>query len=328
MTSTQTQELFALFGFIIILVVLALVSLKSVMDSISRKEKFEARIMGATSEVQKPTNLADEQVSLAKTVTRSELIQMRAANIIGVDLQQADAYPVKWWLVPPAALLISWIIVFLASHPLGHALLLYVFLWPVAWFIVTKSLFTWFNNRRNAVLLQQFPDALGTVVRCVRVGIPMGEALRTVSMDAPEPTKAEFTILADKVSIGIPLDVALRELSIRIKLTEYQFFATAITLQMRAGGAITQTLETLADVIRKRVALKARGYALTSEARTSSMILLVLPFIAGIALFFMQRSYIMLLFTTKSGESCLGLAILLMGLGIGSIQFLINSVLK
>jgi tight adherence protein B len=328
MSGGLTEELFALFGFIIILIALALVSLKSVMDSLSRKEKFEARIMTATSEVQKPSNLAEDQISLAKTISRSEQIQMQAANIIGVDLQQADAYPVKWWLVPPGALLISWFVVFLASHPLGHALLLYILVWPVAWFIITKALFTWFNNRRNAILLQQFPDALGTVVRCVRVGIPMGEALRTVALDAQEPTKAEFTILADKVSIGIPVDVALRELSIRIKLTEYQFFATAITLQLRSGGAITQTLETLADVIRKRVGLKARGYALTAEARTSSMILAVLPFIAGAALFFMQRSYILLLFDTKNGQSCLGLAILLMCIGIGSIQFLISNVLK
>jgi tight adherence protein B len=328
MSGGLTEELFALFGFIIILIALALVSLKSVMDSLSRKEKFEARIMTATSEVQKPSNLAEDQISLAKTISRSEQIQMQAANIIGVDLQQADAYPVKWWLVPPGALLISWFVVFLATHPLGHALLLYILVWPVAWFIITKALFTWFNNRRNAILLQQFPDALGTVVRCVRVGIPMGEALRTVALDAQEPTKAEFTILADKVSIGIPVDVALRELSIRIKLTEYQFFATAITLQLRSGGAITQTLETLADVIRKRVGLKARGYALTAEARTSSMILAVLPFIAGAALFFMQRSYILLLFDTKNGQSCLGLAILLMCIGIGSIQFLISNVLK
>ena len=158
-------------------------------------------------------------------------------------------------------------------------------------------------NRRNAKLLEQFPDALGTIVRCVRVGIPMGEALRTVARDAPEPTKTEFDILADKVSIGIPLDVALRELSLRIKLTEYQFFATALTLQARSGGGITQTLETLADVIRKRVGLKARGYALTAEARTSAMILAVLPFVAGGGIFVMQRQYIVMLFNTSSGQA-------------------------
>ena len=162
----------------------------------------------------------------------------------------------------------------------------------------------------------------------MRVGIPMGEALRTVSQDSMEPTKREFVILADKVSIGIPLDIALRELAERIKLTEYQFFATAITLQSRSGGGITQTLETLAEVIRKRVALKSRGYALTAEARMSSMVLTVLPFFAGGALYWLQPSYMKVLFTTSGGEAVLGAAILLMGAGMGVIQFMISNVLK
>jgi len=194
--------------------------------------------------------------------------------------------------------------------------------------VITRFIFNMFTNRRNNKLIEQFPDALNTVVRCVRVGIPMGEALRTIARDAQEPTKLEFTILADKVSIGIPLDVSLRELAERIKLTEYQFFATAITLQSRSGGGITQTLENLADVIRKRVGLKARGYALTAEARTSAMVLSVLPFLAGGMIFLVQRSYIMVLFTTKGGESVITMAIILLILGMGTIQFMISNVLK
>ena len=156
----------------------------------------------------------------------------------------------------------------------------------------------------------------------------MAEALRTVSNDSLEPTKSEFVILAGKVSIGIPLDAALRELALRIKMTEYQFFATALTLQARSGGGITQTLETLAEVIRKRVGLKARGYALTAEARTSAMILSGLPFVAGGAIFVMQRPYMTMLLTTKSGQSVLVVAVLLMGIGLGVIQFMISNVLK
>jgi tight adherence protein B len=267
-------------------------------------------------------------MSLTRSVSRTEQMKARAAGLIGVDLQQAETYPIKWWLIPPIALGLSWFVIFLAEHPIGHARLLTIFGWPIVWLVLTKFIFNWFNNRRNAKLLAQFPDALSTIVRSVRVGIPIAEALRTVSNDSLEPTKSEFAILADKVSIGIPLDVALRALALRIKMTEYQFFATALTLQARSGGGITQTLETLADVIRKRVGLKARGYALTAEARTSSMILSLLPFIAGGAIFVMQRPYMTLLVTTKSGESVLGAAILLMGMGLGTIQFMISNVLK
>ncbi|HYP63675.1 MAG TPA: type II secretion system F family protein, partial [Acidocella sp.] len=222
--------------------------------------------------------------------------------------------------------------IFLLSHPLAdYPALLYLteyFGSFVIWYLFTRFIFNMFKNRRNTKLVEQFPDALSTVVRCVRVGIPMGEALRTVSRDSLEPTKLEFTILADKVSIGVPLDAALRELAVRVKLTEYQFFATALTLQARSGGGITQTLEGLSDVIRKRVALKARGFALTAEARTSAMVLSVLPFVAGGMIFMVQPNYIMTLFTTKGGESVITGAIVLLILGMGTIQFMISNVLK
>jgi tight adherence protein B len=322
------KELILLFIFVLILLGLIVLTTIFVMQGHDRQRKFQARVDGVVAPAARGPSPADEVLSLTKTVSRMEQIKEKAAGIIGVDLQQSETYPIKWWLVPPLTFAGAGVVIELALQPLsGFKLLLYV-AFPLIWLMLTKFVFNWFTNKRNAKLLEQFPDALNTIVRCVRVGIPMAEALRTVSRDAQQPTKAEFTILADKVSIGIPLDAALRELSHRIKLTEYQFFATALTLQARSGGGITQTLETLADVIRKRVGLKARGYALTAEARMSAMILAALPFIAGGAIFFMQRPYMLLLFTTRSGESVLGAAILLMITGMGIIQFMISNVLK
>jgi tight adherence protein B len=326
------RELIVLFVVLVVLLALCGVVLIAILQDYDRRQKLEARMQDVVTPADRHPNPVEEELSLTHKVSKTQELKERAAGFIGVDLRQAETYPIKWWLVPPMTLVLTVVIIFLASHPLGSyktvLFLLTYFGSPVIWLLLTKFVFNWFTNRRNAKLLEQFPDSLSTIVRCVRVGIPMGEALRMVARDAQEPTKAEFEILADKVSIGIPLDIALRELSQRIKLTEYQFFATAITLQARSGGGITQTLETLAEVIRKRVGLKARGYALTAEARTSAMILSVLPFVAGGAIFVMQRPYIVLLFTTKSGESILGLAILLMGMGMGIIQYMISNVLK
>jgi tight adherence protein B len=306
----------------------ALFTMMEILRIDAREKRLLGRMEFVISPLARAADPAAEQISLAKSSQKSEKIKNFAAELINVDLNQAETYPIKWWLIPPITIALSWVIVEIASHPIGHKYFLLIVGWPFCAFFVTKFAFNLLNNKRNAKLLEQFPDALNAIVRSVRVGIPMAEALRTVSRDAMEPTRAEFLILADKVSIGIPLDVALRELAVRIKLTEYQFFATALTLQARSGGGITQTLETLAEVIRKRVGLKARGYALTAEARTSAMILALLPFVAGGGIFVMQRPYAMLLFDTKSGQSCLGAAILLMVAGLGSIQYMINNVLK
>jgi tight adherence protein B len=326
------QKLLILLGLVVVLLVFSLIAVYFVLQAYDREKKFKSRVQDVVYPVARHPNPVDEELSLTRTVSRSQQIKENAARFIGVDLQQAETYPIKWWLVPPLTLLLDFAILFLAWHPLhSYRVILFILMYvggPIIWLILTKFVFNWFTNKRNAKLLEQFPDALNTIVRCVRVGIPMGEALRTVARDAQEPTKGEFTILADKVSIGIPLDIALRELALRIKLTEYQFFSTALTLQARSGGGITQTLETLAEVIRKRVGLKARGYALTAEARMSSYILSALPFVAGGAIFVMQRSYMMTLFTTSGGEAVLGAAILMMGIGIGIIQYMISNVLK
>jgi tight adherence protein B len=323
------QELFVLLVLVLVLLGLIGVAVIFLMRAHERDQRFRARIQDVVAPGARQVAPTAEEVSLSRTVTRAQELQRKAVAFIGVDLEQAETYPIKWWLVPPLTFVIAWVMVFLAAHPFASLkFVLFFVVLPILWFFLTRFTFTWFTNKRNAKLLEQFPDALSTIVRCVRVGIPMGEALRTVARDAPEPTRQEFNLLADKVSIGIPLDVALRELSMRIRLTEYQFFATALTLQARSGGGITQTLETLAEVIRKRVGLKARGYALTAEARTSAMILSALPFFAGGAIFVMQRQYIVILFTTPSGQSILGLAILLMFIGMGTIQYMIASVLK
>jgi tight adherence protein B len=326
------NKLIVLLVVTIILLIFSLIAVVFVIKEHDRTKKFETRVKNAVTPLARHPNPVEEELSLTRTISRTEQIKENAAKFIGVDLQQAETYPIKWWLVPPLTLLLDAGVIDLASHPLAsYKFIFYILMYaggPIIWLVLTKFVFNWFTNRRNTKLLEQFPDALNTIVRCVRVGIPMGEALRTVARDSMEPTKAEFVILADKVSIGIPLDVALRELSLRIKLTEYQFFSTALTLQARSGGGITQTLETLADVIRKRVGLKARGYALTAEARMSSYILSVLPLFAGGAIFFLQRDYMMTLFTTTSGEAVLAAAILLMGTGMGIIQFMINNVLK
>jgi tight adherence protein B len=326
------HDLFLLLVLVLILAAAAVGVTLWVVAGHDRETRLKNRINQAILPDSQPISSVDEELSLVRSTSRIDELKETAARLIGVDLQQAETYPIKWWLVPPLALLATAAIMWLASHPLGHHAKIWLLVKyigsPVLWYVLDRFAFNWFKNRRNTKLIEQFPDALNTIVRCVRVGIPMAEALRTVSADAMEPTKREFIILADKVSIGIPLDISLRELAERIKLTEYQFFATAITLQSRSGGGITQTLETLAEVIRKRVALKSRGYALTAEARMSSMVLTVLPFFAGGVLFWMQPSYIGVLFTTSGGEAVLGAAILLMGAGMGVIQFMISNVLK
>jgi tight adherence protein B len=111
----------------------------------------------------------------------------------------------------------------------------------------------------------------------------------------------------------------------RSKMAEYRFFATAISLQMQTGGALSETLENLADVVRKRVALKARAMALASEARTSAMVLAALPFVSGTALWVLNPDYIGKLFQPGLGQEIFSAAVLSLGLGLLVMRSLIRA---
>jgi len=191
--------------------------------------------------------------------------------------------------------------------------------------MLTRVFLGWSSNKVKRVLLSQFPDALAMVSRSVRVGVPLNEAIRLVGRECQTPTREEFARSADQVAIGVDLETSLLDLAERNDISEYRFFATAMALQSQTGGGLTETLETLADTIRKRENARKRGHALASEARTSIYVLAALPIVVGAMLFLINPEYIGLLFTDKTGELLLGIAVGMLASGLWIMQQIIKA---
>jgi tight adherence protein B len=160
------------------------------------------------------------------------------------------------------------------------------------------------------------------------VGIPLGEGINSVAREAMPPTGPEFSLLHDRVGMGVTLEDALHEMATRNKLPEYRFFATALALQSRTGGGLTEALEGLADVMRRRLALKQRGLALAAEAKTSIAILASLPFVSGGALAVLNPHYIGRLFNEPSSQKVLIAAIGLLVSGLLVMRGMISKALS
>jgi tight adherence protein B len=95
-------------------------------------------------------------------------------------------------------------------------------------------------------------------------------------------------------------------------------------LQNQTGGTLSETLENLADVIRKRVALAAKGKAMASEARTSAIVLAALPVVTGAALWLLSPNYFGVLFEDSTGRTLFGTAILSLMTGLAIIRMIIR----
>jgi len=247
------------------------------------------------------------------------------ARQFGIDMLRTDLYPVKWWVVLLIALGVACVVFTIAQRLVGPYAIIAL---PAAWVFFSRAAFNWMIGRRKGRLLAQFPEAMAIIVRAVGVGIPVAVAMRSVATEAPEPTRHEFAQLIEQLTIGVTLEDALFAMAHRANLPEYRFFATALALQAQTGGSLSATLEGLADVIRKRLALKARGHALSSEARASGMVLAILPVATGFMMWVMNPDYINVLFVTSAGNTILGVAILSLSVGILVMRMIINKSLS
>jgi tight adherence protein B len=245
----------------------------------------------------------------------------QALSYLGIEIDRPDLYPVPWWVILFITSAIGTAVAAAAGFFIGTLGSISL---PVDVYVLTYLVFNVFRNRRTAQLYGQLPDALAMTVRSVRVGFTVQDALRIVSEEGQWPTSAEFRRVIDQIRLGGSLQDSLVKLAERSALLEYRFLAVALSLQSQSGGSLSETLENLADVVRKRVALKQRAIALSSEARTTMYVLGCLPFVVAGALLLLNPNYLLPLVSTSTGKKILFAGVVLLGLGFGSMKFIIK----
>jgi tight adherence protein B len=288
-----------------------------------RRERIDSRFQAVVTPHVRAQRLEVSAFVRAQKPRDQSLVGI-AARVFNFSSVNPDRYPLPWWLVVCVATVIGFGIRIPASDFIGSASIIAI---PASTLFLSRQFFGWFDGRRREKMLAQFPDALTMIVRSVRVGIPVQEAIRMVAREAQNPTGAEFARLVDQVSVGVAMEDAMNDMATRAGLPEYRFFATGLSLQNQTGGALSETLENLADLIRKRVMLKAKGRALTSEAKAGAAVLTVMPFLTGGGLYLLNPTYISLLFTDPTGHKLLGSAIVSLCLGLIVIRSIIRSAL-
>lgn len=314
-------------GLLWLLMVLSCVSLAGLGVSgllVSKSQKIKVKLEARMASVASPgsrVRRVEMSAFIRPTQTQDRSLPAMAAAVFGFDLDRPEQYPMRWWMILLITLVIAKVVQSLAGSLVGD--ISYVAI-PVVWVMLSRNIFGWVESRRQQKLLQQFPDALAMIVRSVRVGIPVMEAMRAVARETPVPTGPEFSRLAEQISIGVSLDDAVMELAQRCGIPEYRFFATALSLQNQTGGNLSETLENLADMIRKRIALAAKGQAMASEAKTCAVVLALLPVLTGGALWMLSPSYFGLLFNDPLGRKLFGSAVLSLCCGLLVIRTMIR----
>ncbi len=216
--------------------------------------------------------------------------------------------PYSWGMTAGSLRLLSMAAVAAAVTIVGINILL---AWP-AWisglagiavgFALPRAILVRQQREAEAQFSELFPDAVVAISRMLRAGLPITTAVRAVSKESPPPVNTVFASISDQVDIGTPIEEALDNSSRQIGLPDYRFFAVAVVLQHLTGGNLAVTLEILADIVRRRRAVRLKSKATTAEIRVSAYVLAGIPFLVIGGLLLMQPGYLAPLFTDPRGQ--------------------------
>ena len=142
--------------------------------------------------------------------------------------------------------------------------------------------------QRRKQFARQLPDAMMLIGGAVRAGASMTLALRQMASELPAPGGQEFDLLLRELRLGVTLDDALFSLEKRMGCDDLRLFGAAVRIANESGGNLAETLERLADTMRKKMALEDKIMALTSQGRMQGWVMVVLPLGVGAALFAIQ----------------------------------------
>ena len=212
----------------------------------------------------------------------------------------------------------------LGSHALNQPLYLSAMMGIIGALGLPRMALRFMAGRRQKKFLDDFADVLETIVRMLKAGMPVIEAISMCSREFDGVVKEEMSRIYDEQRIGIPLYEAVQNASKRLPIPEMQMFATAIAIQQQTGASLSEVLANLARVIRARFALKRKVVALSAEAKYSAGIIGALPVFVTVALYVMNPDYIMLLFTDSFGNLLLAAGVGWMAIGIFIMRQMIN----
>jgi tight adherence protein B len=184
------------------------------------------------------------------------------------------------------------------------------------------------QSRFRNQFVDGFPDALDLMGRAVKAGLPVLDAMDLAAREIPPPVGSELQRTIGEMRVGVDVDEAMQHTADRIRVPDFRFFAVALKLQRRTGGGLAETLANLSHIIRRRKEIRLKARALSSESKSSAVVLALLPFVVGGIMYLLNPDLTSALFVDPRGRFMMGLAFLTLVAGVVTMAVIINKSLR
>jgi tight adherence protein B len=170
--------------------------------------------------------------------------------------------------------------------------------------------FFWLMRRRSkriSQFVETMPEAVELVSRALRAGHGLASGLHLVAEEMKGPIADEFNRVFEEQNLGVPIEIALRNMADRIPVMDVRFFVIAVVIQRSTGGDLAEVLDKIGRLIRQRFELRGHVKSLTAEGRLSGVVLLGMPPSLLLFMFFSNYEYVSVFFSTPFGAKLLSM---------------------
>jgi tight adherence protein B len=176
------------------------------------------------------------------------------------------------------------------------------------------------KQRRLAAFQGALPDFLTITASALRAGLPITQAIESAARESAGELGRQLTRALQEMALGSSLDVALRGISERTESEDFAWLVTAIDVQRRVGGNLSEILDVAATTVRARLELQQEVKTLAAEGMLSARVLTALPVGLFTFLVVTRRDFVAPLWESGIGIVILVGATILMIAGFKWIQ--------
>lgn len=194
----------------------------------------------------------------------------------------------------------------------------------IACFIASEVIKKLKIKRRLKLFSSQLADGLTLIANSLNSGFSLQQSVDTMVKQMPPPISYEFLLALREYRLGKPIEAALADMQKRVPSEDLHLIVTAISLSRETGGNLSKVLESIANMIREKMRIEGKVEALTSNGKLQGLIIGLLPFAIGVAMYIINPDLIAPIYKTQIGWALIGVMAILETLGLIVIRRMVS----
>lgn len=187
-----------------------------------------------------------------------------------------------------------------------------------------RFLVAWIKKKRERKFEEQLPDALLMIAGSLRAGASLSVAMESMVSESRPPVSQEFELMLREQRLGVDMDTALQNMERRMPLQDFIMVVSGMRISREVGGNLADTLEGIADTLRRKLTMEGKIQALTAQGRMQGIVMTCLPLFLMFILKYMEPEAMAPLFNTWYGWITLGVIVIAEFVGYFFIRKIVN----